>query len=197
MIQFARGPFHVEILANENDALAVDARDFFHSVGFAFARGLKAAQLLFQWSIDEHMKRVVAIPQKEWRSPSDDHRVPFRRGAIDHPLHEAHHAVGVEMIQAIDGDALLKAAAHEDFHEAVKQGIAAFVEALDRRLIDSCEARDFASQLGIPELPAEAIRQFARDGAAARSVFALDGDGADHDGTPGSFYARAVAGCWF
>src|SRR5580700_1030776 len=93
------------------------------------------------------------------------------------------------MTHAAHRDALLHAAPHEHLHEPVEQRVAALVHALHHGLIHFGDTCDLAGELLIPKLPAEPGRQFFRDGAAARAIFALDGDGANHVWASGLFYA--------
>jgi hypothetical protein len=191
VVQLVRGPFHPEILAHEKHALAIDVHNLLFGLLFGFSGLAQTADLFIEWGIDENMERVGTVAQQKRSAASHDHRAAVRGGPGDDALHKSDHAVGIEMIQLAHRKTLLHGAAHEDFHEPVKHGVAALVHALHHRLVHFGQARDLAGELLIPELPAEALGELLRDDAAAGAVLALDGDRANQSVAPAEYFMPA------
>ncbi len=181
VVEFAAGPIFREVRFDEGGAVAVDGVEAV--VGFVAgeAGGEEAAEFFLAGGVEEDAEDVVAFAEEVGGAAADEDAIAAGGRIEDDAFHHGGHAIGVEGFDAFDGEAALEAAAEEDFHEAVEEGVDAFLAFFDGGDVGLSAAGDFAGEFLIPELPAEFFGEFLGDGGAAAAILAFHGDDADHD----------------
>src|SRR5262249_49110589 len=180
VVKTAAGPLRVEILADEGRALAIDRVDILGCIFLAHLQPNEAADFLLARAIDKNAEGVLARTEDIGGAAAYDDTVALFGFALDDLLRVMHQLVGVEDLVVGDGQRALVAAAPEDLRETMKQRVALLFPARDGVLIDPCDFGDIAGELLVEQLPTLAARQFSGDKAAARAVFAFNGDDPEH-----------------
>jgi len=120
MIQVPAGPFLPEVLLHERGAFLIDGPHQLDGFRFGFAEIAHPPDLLFGWRVHEHVKGVGTAAQHVRCPSAHNHAIARGSRPFDHSLHEDHHAVRIQMLQAVHRQAPFVAAAHEHLHQPVE-----------------------------------------------------------------------------
>src|SRR5262245_46936666 len=135
MVKAPAWPLFAEILLDELCALLVhrsDESDRFRPIGSTLR---EPPDFLFRRRIEEDVKRILTILQKERGAAADENAVAFIGGGVDDTLREAEDRVGVQQLQAVNIEASFEAASQERFQQPIVERIHALFPFCDLRVI--------------------------------------------------------------
>ena len=158
VIEMARGPLGVVIMADEGGALLVHGVNQLPGLGFIFHFGQHALVFQLARGVEEDAESIGAIPQEIGGGPADNDALARSAAACDDLLGEMDQAVGVHDVGIGQDDAALVAAAPEDLGQTVEPGIHALFVLLADFGADFGQRGDFRGQGVVEQFPAEPLR---------------------------------------
>src|SRR6185312_4716814 len=155
VVEGARGPVSVEVMADKFHAVAVHGIEQFVGFAFAFSRCHGAPKFFRARSIEKNVECVRPVAQKVGRAAAHENAVALLGRFAEYLAYEGDHAIGVEGVHGGEWSASFKAAAPEDPGQAMKTAVQALFATPDHRMLNVSEFGDFLGELLVPKLPAE------------------------------------------
>src|SRR5262249_39171635 len=161
-------------LLDEGCAVGVNLFGKRDSFLFCLARRLYAADLVVEETVNEDMKRVVAVAEIVRAAASYDHAVSglrdFPPGVYYHPPASG----SINQIRPLGAQGAFEAPAHERFDQAIIRRIARFFPLFHQAPLAIHAEGDLVRQPLVPELPAETVRHLLGNDSPSTSEFPVN-----------------------